>query len=114
MLFIRFLLLFFAIYSPFTVAFEHPAPFKIKAIYVSSPENFHFRVISERPDSWHCHNGPLNPAWSYINNSDPGSKAMMSALLTAYAANKTVTLVTIGVDTDVGRKCKIIEFQIGG
>ena len=95
-------------------AAEYPGPFKIKEIFMSQPTNFHFRVVANYadPNAWHCHNGPKNPAWSYINEGDPGSKGMMSALLTAYAAQKTVTLVTEGVDTPAGRMCKIIEFKI--
>ncbi|MBT8438200.1 MAG: hypothetical protein KJO91_00630 [Gammaproteobacteria bacterium] len=93
---------------------ESPMPFKIKEIFLSAPTNFHFRVMADYvdPNAWHCHNGPKNPAWSYINESDPGAKGMMSALLTAYAANKTVTLFTEGVDSSIGRVCRIVEFSI--
>ncbi|WP_325892215.1 hypothetical protein [Grimontia sp. NTOU-MAR1] len=95
-----------------TFAAETPGPFKIKEIFMSHPANFHFRVISDNPDAWHCHNGPKNPSWSYINEADPGSKGMMSALLAAYVSNKTVSLVTKGVDTYAGRMCQIVEFKI--
>ncbi|QMV16525.1 hypothetical protein [Vibrio spartinae] len=93
-------------------AAEYPGAFKISAIFMSGPTNFHFRVISNNPGAWHCHNGPKNPSWSYINENDPGSKGMMSALMAAYVAKKTVKVVTQGVDTPAGHMCHIIEFQI--
>lgn len=108
-----FLALLFNPPSSIAAEVEYPSSFKIKQIYMSQPQNFHFRVHSDDPNAWHCDGGPKNPAWSYINENDPGSKGMMSALLTAYAANKTVTLVTKAVDTSVGRKCQIVAFAIG-
>lgn len=95
-------------------ALEYPAPFKIKSIFMSQPNNFYFRVSADYtdPNAWHCDSGPKNPAWSYIDETDPGSKAMIAALLTAYSLGKTVTLITVGVDTYAGRMCKIIEFSI--
>ncbi|EHK9101462.1 hypothetical protein K6675_004703 [Vibrio parahaemolyticus] len=114
MKFVNFALLVLVFNSPLSIAVERPEPFRIKEIYMAHPANFHFRVISDNPDAWHCNNGPKNPAWSYINEADPGSKGMMSALLTAYASNKIVTLVTEGVDTSVGRVCQIVEFKVSG
>ncbi len=100
---------------PLANAVENPGPFKIRSIKVAQPQNFHFRVIAEAlPDTWLCNNGPKNPAWAFINESDPGSKGMMSALLTAYASKKTVSLVTEGVDIGGSRFCKIVEFEISG
>ncbi|OEE67901.1 hypothetical protein A1OO_19380 [Enterovibrio norvegicus FF-33] len=93
-------------------ATENPGPFKINEVYMAHPANFHFRVISDNPEAWHCHNGPKNPAWSFVNEAAPGSKGMMSALLAAYVSNKTVTLVTLGVDTYAGRMCQIVELKI--
>ena len=52
----------------------------------------HFRVVSNT--TWHCHNGPQNPAWSYVDETDSGAKAKIATLLTAYALGKTVTAQT--------------------
>jgi len=93
------------------IAFEVPAPIKIDNIFMSSPQNFYFRVVSQS-DSWHCHGGPKSPAWSFINENEPGAKGMMSALLTAFAAGHTVQLYTLGVDTAIGKACQIVEFRI--
>ncbi|AZZ92105.1 hypothetical protein EUZ85_15765 [Hahella sp. KA22] len=100
--------------SQLSSAAEYPGAFKIKKIIVSRPDNFHFRVVtdSNNSDYVHCSGGPTNPAWSYVNEADPGSKTMMSTLLAAYMGNKTVTVVTEGVDTNAGRQCKIIELEL--
>ncbi|WP_281826011.1 hypothetical protein [Vibrio nigripulchritudo] len=107
----RYGLLLLALFSVNSNAVETPTPFKIDSIYMSDPNNFHFRVESNS-GGWHCHNGPKSPAWSYINENDPGAKGMMSALLTAFAAGYTVKLHTVGVDTTAGRQCRIVEFRI--
>lgn len=100
---------------PLAHAVENPGPFKIRSIKVAQPQNFHFRVYAESlPDTWLCYNGPKNPGWAFVNENDPGSKGMMSALLTAYAAKKTVSLVTEGVDIGGSRFCRIVEFEISG
>ena len=75
---------------------EYPAPFKIRNIKVANAGNFHFRVISDSPDKWHCHNGPTDEAWSYINENDNGAKGKMAILMMAFALGKTVELVTEG------------------
>jgi len=109
-----FIMLAMCFVSNIVLAAESPGAFKIKEIFISQAENFHFRVVANytNPEAWHCHNGPKNPAWSYINEGDSGAKGMMSTLLMAYAAKKTVTLTTLGVDTPAGHMCKIIEFSI--
>ena len=109
----KYLVLLFLAVSSNSMAIETPAPFKIDKIYLANAENFHFRVLRNTTDgTWLCNNGPKNPAWAYINESDSGSKGKMSALLAAYAAKKTVQLYTEGVDTSAGRMCKIVEFII--
>ncbi|XKY24171.1 hypothetical protein HKW97_17825 [Pseudomonas luteola] len=103
----------FLLSSSVNAALEYPGGFKISSIHMANPTNFHFRVAQKATDDgWHCHGGPKNPAWSYINENDPGSKGMMAALLSAYAADKTVALVTEGVDTPAGRFCHIVEFSV--
>lgn len=93
---------------------ESSTPFKISEIYVANATKYHFRIMADYSDStkWLCNNGPKNPAWAYINEADSGAAGMISTLLTAYAAGKTVTLYTTGIDGPSGRVCKIVEFSI--
>lgn len=90
---------------------EKPAAFKIDSIIVSNSQEAHFRITDS--GGWHCHNGPKAPAWSFINENDPGAKAMMSALLAAYASDYTVKIQTIGATSGSGERiCRIVEFEI--
>ncbi|WP_283131155.1 hypothetical protein [Enterovibrio norvegicus] len=71
MKYILLILLFFFNANTNANTTETPASFKIKEIYMAHPANFHFRVVSDNPGAWHCHNGPKEPAWSFINEADP-------------------------------------------
>lgn len=91
---------------------EFPAPFKIKAIFLSGANNYHFRVISNNPGTWLCHNGPINDPWAFVNENDSGAKTKISALLAAYSMGKTVSLITEGVADGAATYCRIVEFYI--
>lgn len=90
------------------MAFETPGPFKISSLYISHAGNYHFRVYSNKPSNWHCHGGPINPAWSYINESDSGAKGKIATLQLAYALGKNVHILT----EKIGNYCHIVELMI--
>ncbi len=96
------------------VALEFPGPFKIKSIFVSGATNLHYRVISDNPASWQCHNGPTYDSWAYINENDDGAKGKIAAIQMAYALGKSIRLITEGVwvPWGTGTICHIIELQL--
>lgn len=91
-------------------AYESPSPFSIRAIYVSSATNYHFRVYSDYT-SWHCDGGPTGDAWSYVNEGDSGAKEKIQMLKLAYVLGKKVSVKTEGyVSPTSGIKyCHIVE-----
>ncbi|PID52785.1 MAG: hypothetical protein CR972_00005 [Candidatus Moraniibacteriota bacterium] len=91
---------------------EHPAPFKISKIFVSNANNYHFRIFSDSPN-WHCYGGPQGEAWSYIDETDSGAIEKMNMLKLAYAMDKTVEIITAGVEhSDTMMVCHIIEVKV--
>ena len=93
-------------------AWEQPAPFKIRAIYVSHATNYHFRIYSDLT-GWHCSGGPQGSAWSFINETDSGAVEKMNVLKMAYITGKTVQVYTSGVThSDGSTFCHIEEALI--
>lgn len=89
-------------------AYDVSSHFVIDKLWISGAENAHYRIVDESGTA-HCTGGPTNPAWSYINVSDSGSKGKISAILLAYAQGKTVELTT---ETDVNGYCHVVEFWV--
>lgn len=78
--------------------------FKPAGPYVSSGNNFYFRV-SGIPASANCVQN-----WAYINEDDSGAKAKIATMLMAYSMGKTVSLM---VDEGLGGYCRILELVVG-
>ena len=106
-----FILAMALLYGSSAWALETPAAFKIDKVFVSQPNNFHFRVKTSANVPL-CAGGPSTPGWAYINEADPGSRTMIASLLSAFAAGKTVQLYTTGVFVGAAKYCQILEFDV--
>lgn len=78
--------------------------FRITNLFLSTPENFHYRVEG-MPTVSTCTNATN---WAYINESDPGSKTYIAVLTSAFAMEKPVALFV----EPVNGYCHILEMQI--
>jgi hypothetical protein len=83
--------------------------FAITGVYLSQAGNMTLRV-NGMPAITGC---PASPNWAYVDEGDSGSKEKVAALLTAYAAGKTVNLLIAPINYygDGQMFCHIIEFS---
>jgi hypothetical protein len=86
--------------------------FKINGLFVSSATNLHFRVSGTLT----MDNCPNGASWAYIDENDSGAKGKMSALLSAYASGKDVSLFVVPKDYygNGSKYCHILELRIKG
>jgi hypothetical protein len=80
------------------------ADFQITNLYVAGAENFHYRVYGMPPVPA-CNNGTT---WSYVNESDSGSKGYIAALLSAFTAGKYIRVLV----TPANGFCHIAEIFV--
>jgi hypothetical protein len=80
--------------------------FTITSFFVSQQNNFQYRVYG-MPAVASCSNATT---WAYVNDSEPSSKGIVTAILFAYAAGK---LINLNLQTLNGY-CHIVEVQVAG
>jgi hypothetical protein len=82
----------------------YTSSFKITQYYVAAPGNYQYR-ISGLPVTSSC---PSSGDWAYLEDTDPGSKAYISAILSAFYAGNSVSLYV----TPVNGYCHIGEVVV--
>ena len=82
----------------------YTSTFTITQYYVAAPGNYQYRIFGV-PNSSSC---PDSPGWAYLEDTDPGSKAYITAILSAFLAGKSIGLYV----TPVNGFCHIGEVNV--
>lgn len=91
--------LFFLSFS--AIAYEGPITFVPYQVFVSTEDDFYFRVIDVAEGTWHCAGATSGPPWwSYVDFNDPTAKTKIATIMMAYQTGQAVNLMTQGVDVD--------------
>lgn len=88
--------------TPVVKALGYTGSFIITQLYISGPDNYQIRVSGFAAISA-C---PSGPTWAYVNETTPGSKVYIAALMMAYTSGKPVNIVW---QPDTNGFCRIIE-----
>lgn len=83
---------------------SYTSSFAITQYYVAAPGNYQYR-ISGMPSMSSC---PSSPDWAYLEDTDPGSRGYIAAILSAFYAGKSVSLYV----TPVNGYCHIGEVVV--